>query len=192
MTLRPLHWLSSGYFEKLQGADVHWYPLQVHTLGRSDSPFLRGGREMSPSHRILIRAYIYILWTESAILEFKNAKVLCCIQRTHFVTSIADCKVQGTPIFFPKKKKGKRYWYVRRVLIFDFTIDCWLWNATFRHYNFLSERKEFITTVLVFLSLHKKEYFDKFKRQLKLFSSIHRFLTCVVLKIFASGADCGF
>ncbi len=135
LTLRPLHSLPSGYFEKL---------------------------------RVL------------------------CTSRTHFVTSVADCKVQGTPIFLTKKKKGKRYWYVRHVLIFDFTIDCWLWNATYRHYNFLSERKEFLTTVLVFLSLHKKEYFDKFKWQLKLFSSIHRFLTCVVLKIFASGADCGF
>jgi len=73
---------------KFQDADVHWHPLQVHTLGRSDSPYLRGGREIPPSHRILIRAYIYILWTyilwtESAILEFKNAKVLCCIQRTN-------------------------------------------------------------------------------------------------------------
>ena len=51
----------------------------------------------------------------------------------------------------------RNYAYVRRVLIFDFTIDCWLWNATFRHYNFLSERKGFLTAVLVFLSLHKKE-----------------------------------
>ena len=84
------YWTVASFWtvaRKFQDADVHWHPLQVHTLGRSDSPFLRGG-EISPSHRILIRAYIYILWTyilwtESAILEFKNAKVLCCIQRTN-------------------------------------------------------------------------------------------------------------
>jgi hypothetical protein len=38
----------------------------------------------------------------------------------------------------------------------------------------------------------QKGILEYFKRQLKLFSSIHRFLTSVVLKIFASGADCGF
>jgi hypothetical protein len=62
---------------KFRDADVHWHPLQVNTLGRSDSTFLRGGRKFSPSHRSFISTYIYILWTyilwtESAILEFKG------------------------------------------------------------------------------------------------------------------------
>jgi hypothetical protein len=39
---------------KFQDADVHWHPLQVYTLGRSDSPSLRGGREISPSHRTFV------------------------------------------------------------------------------------------------------------------------------------------
>ena len=37
-------WYSSVLY--LNGADVHWHPLQVHTLGRSDSTFLRGGEEV--------------------------------------------------------------------------------------------------------------------------------------------------
>jgi hypothetical protein len=36
------------------------------------------------------------------------------------------------------------------------------------------------------LSLHRKEYFEYFIRQLRLFSIIYSFLTCIVLKIFCS------
>jgi len=50
-------------------ASAHTWPVRL--------TFLRGGREISPSHRIFISTYIYILWTyilwtESAILKFKG------------------------------------------------------------------------------------------------------------------------
>ncbi len=69
-------------------------------------------------------------------------------------------------------EKGERKKILICALLIIFWLSDWLFSfETPLLDNFLSERRGFLTTVLVFLSLHRKEYFEYFIRQLRPFSN---------------------